>query len=86
MCNAGKLNEARELFHSLPAKGLKIDVYTYNIMIKDLCKEGLLVDAEELLMNMEEDGCSPNECTYNVFVQGLLRRYDISRSIKYLQI
>lgn len=55
-------------------------------MIKGLCKEGLLDDAEDLLMMMEENDYSPDGCTHNVFVQGLLQRYDISRSTKYLQI
>ena len=37
-------------------------------------------------MKMEENCCPPNKCTYNVFVQGLLRRYEISNSTKYLML
>jgi hypothetical protein len=44
----GLLIEARELFNTLPTKGLQADVWTYNIMIKGLCKEGLLIEAWEL--------------------------------------
>ena len=48
LCNAGKLIAARELFYSLPAKGLQPNVRTYNIMLKGLCKEGLLEEASEM--------------------------------------
>ena len=53
LCNAGKLIAARELFYSLPTKGLKPHVWTYNIMIKGFCKEGLIDEVSELLEKMD---------------------------------
>ncbi|PNX68361.1 pentatricopeptide (PPR) repeat protein [Trifolium pratense] len=69
-------------FVRLLVKGLSFDSYTYAIMIGGLCREGLLDDTEEFLRKMEENGCTPNACSYN----GLLRKRDILRSRKYLQI
>uniref|UniRef100_A0A2N9GIN2 H(+)-exporting diphosphatase n=1 Tax=Fagus sylvatica TaxID=28930 RepID=A0A2N9GIN2_FAGSY len=57
------LMTARELFYSLPTKGLQPTVPTYNIMIKGLCQEGLIDEASELLEKMDENGCSPNDRT-----------------------
>ena len=37
-CNVGELTTAREIFSGLPAKGLKPNVWTYTIMIKDFAR------------------------------------------------
>ncbi|KAL4602077.1 hypothetical protein ACB092_10G026300 [Castanea dentata] len=84
-CNLKKLTTARELFYSLPTKGLQPDVPTFNIMIKGLCQEGLIDKACELLEKMG-NGCSPNDRTYNRIIQGLLQHNETSKVTKYLQI
>ena len=70
MCNAGKLTIAREMFNSLPTKGLQPNVRTYNIMINGFCKEGLLNEARELFEKMDKNNCSLN--------QGFLQQNEIS--------
>uniref|UniRef100_A0A2N9EBU1 Pentacotripeptide-repeat region of PRORP domain-containing protein n=1 Tax=Fagus sylvatica TaxID=28930 RepID=A0A2N9EBU1_FAGSY len=84
--NVGKLTTAREVFYSLPTKGLQPNVRTYTIMIKGLCQEGLIDEASELLEKMDENGCSPNDRTYNRIIQGLLQHNETSKAMKYLQI
>jgi pentatricopeptide repeat protein len=84
MCNAGKLTTAKELFNSLPTKGLQPNVQTYNVKV--LCKEGLLNEARELLEKMEENGCSPNHFTYNIIIQGFLQHNETSWVVKYLKM
>ncbi|GLT72722.1 hypothetical protein SLA2020_446300 [Shorea laevis] len=86
MSNAGKLSTARELFNTLPTKGVQANVRTYNIMIKGLCKEGLLNEARELLEKMDENGCSPDHFTYNTIIQGFLQHNETSWAVKYLQM
>jgi pentatricopeptide repeat protein len=75
MCNAGKLTIAREMFNSLPTKGLQPNVRTYNIMINGFCKEGLLNEARELFEKMDKNNCSLN--------QGFLQQNEISWAVKY---
>ena len=84
--NAGKLTTARDLFNTLPAKGVQANVWTYNIMIKGLCKEGLLIEASELFEKMEESCCSPDHVTYNTIIQGFLQHNETSWAVKYLQM
>jgi pentatricopeptide repeat protein len=78
MCNAGKLTTARELFNTLPTKGLQADIQTYTIIIKGLCKEGRLKEARVLYEQMDENGCSPNHVTYNTIIQGFLQHNETS--------
>jgi pentatricopeptide repeat protein len=85
MYNVGKLMIGRELFNTLPTKGLQANVRTYNIMIKGLCKEGLLIEAMELFEKMEENGCSPNDFTYNTIIQGFLQHNETSWVVKYIK-
>jgi pentatricopeptide repeat protein len=84
MCNVGKITVARELFNTLPTKGLQPSVRTYNIMIKGLYKEGLLNEARKLFEKIEENGCSPNHVTYNTIIQGFLQHNEISWVVKYI--
>jgi pentatricopeptide repeat protein len=76
LIDVGKLTMARELFCSLPMKGMQPNVRTYAIMIKGLCQEGLIDEASELL----------DDCTYNTIIQGLLQHNETSKAKKYLQI
>ncbi|KAL0357439.1 UNVERIFIED_CONTAM: hypothetical protein Scaly_1429600 [Sesamum calycinum] len=74
LCKAGKLDNARSLFSSLPSKGLQPDVVTYGAMIKGCCQEGLLEEAKNILMNMKLKSCFPNSLIYNVIVRGFLAK------------
>jgi len=85
MCNAGKLTTARELFNTLPTKGLQANIWTYNIMIKGLCKERLLKEAMVLFEQMDDNGCSPNHVTYNTIIQGFLQHNETSWVVKYIK-
>ncbi|XP_059441423.1 uncharacterized protein LOC132173823 isoform X2 [Corylus avellana] len=73
MCNAGKPTIAREMFSSLPTKGLQPNDRTSNIMINGFCKEELLNEARELFEKMNKNGCSPDHFTYNIIIQGFLQ-------------
>ncbi|XP_059441427.1 pentatricopeptide repeat-containing protein At1g64100-like [Corylus avellana] len=86
MCNAGKLTIAREMFSSLPTKGLQPNDRTYNIMINGFCKEGLLKEARELFEKMNKNGCSPDHFTYNIIIQGFLQHNETSWAVKYFQM
>uniref|UniRef100_A0A7N2L574 Pentatricopeptide repeat-containing protein n=1 Tax=Quercus lobata TaxID=97700 RepID=A0A7N2L574_QUELO len=86
MRNAGEFTTAREIFSSLLAKGLQLDVWTYTIMVKGFCKEGLIDEVIELLEKMEGSGYSPNEHTYNTIIQGLLQHGETAKAMKYLKM
>ncbi|XP_059444414.1 pentatricopeptide repeat-containing protein At1g64100-like [Corylus avellana] len=86
MCNAGKLTIAREMFNSLPTKGLQPNYRTYNIMINGFCKEGLLNEARELFEKMNKNGCSPDHFTYNIIIQSFLQHNETSWVVKYFQM
>ncbi|KAE9452975.1 hypothetical protein C3L33_15119, partial [Rhododendron williamsianum] len=73
---AGKIEDARKVFSTILAKGLKPNVKIYNTMISGLCKEALLDEAEELLLQMEGDGCPPDDVTYNIVVRAFLKSGD----------
>jgi hypothetical protein len=54
MYNARKLTTSREMFSTLPTRGLQRNVPTHNIMIKELCKEGLLNEERSYLRKLRK--------------------------------
>jgi pentatricopeptide repeat protein len=72
-CKAPYLDEARELFDEMLAKGLTPDVYTYTALINGYCSQGETAKAEDLLQEMMDKGMKPNALTFSVFNQKTLR-------------
>ena len=86
MCNASKVDDAWELFCSLPLRGVKLNVKTYTVMISGLCKKGSLSEAGMLFRKMGEDGIVPNDCTYNTLIRAHLRGGgDLATSAKLIE-
>ena len=75
---------AWELFHSLPHKGLLLNVVTYNIMINGLCKKGELEKTNRLLLDMEEKGCIPTEVIFATLMRGFIHNNEKSKAVELL--
>ncbi|CAL5031121.1 unnamed protein product [Urochloa decumbens] len=65
-CKAAYLDEARELFDEMLAKGLAPDVYTYTTLINGYCSQGETAKAEDLLQEMMDKGLKPDVLTFSV--------------------
>ena len=85
LCNVGNLTVVRELFYSLPVKGLQPNVRTYTITLKGLCKEGLIEEAC-VFEKMDGSSFSPNNHTYNTIIQGLVQHNETPEAMEYLEI
>ncbi|RCV29688.1 hypothetical protein SETIT_6G032300v2 [Setaria italica] len=72
-CKAAYLDEARELFDEMLAKGLTPDVYTYTSLINGYCSQGETAKAEDLLQEMMDKGMKPDALTFSVFNQRTVR-------------
>ncbi|KAF2619208.1 hypothetical protein F2Q68_00041720 [Brassica cretica] len=80
-----KVDDAWDLFCSLPLKGVKPDVKTYTIMMGGLCRKSSLSEANMLFKKMGEDGIAPDDCTYNTLVRARLRGSDKSNSVELIE-
>jgi pentatricopeptide repeat protein len=72
-CKAEYLDEARELFDEMLAKGLTPDVYAYTALINGYCSQGEIAKAEDLLQEMTDKGMKPDVLTFSVLHQRTLR-------------
>ena len=61
-------DEALELFHSMPKKGTKRNVATYNAAISANKKAGNAKGALQLLASMKKEGLKPVRITYNAAI------------------
>ncbi|CAG7867024.1 unnamed protein product, partial [Brassica rapa] len=80
-----RVDEAWDLFCSLPLKEVKPDVKTYTIMIGGLCKKGSMSKAGLLFKKMGEDGIAPDDCTWNTLIRAHLRGGDLATSAKLIE-
>lgn len=66
LVQAGRLNEALEIFQSKKAlEGYVPDVFRYNMLIGRLLRQNRLEDVSDLLLEMKEGGISPDKVTMN---------------------
>ncbi|XP_057719374.1 pentatricopeptide repeat-containing protein At2g26790, mitochondrial-like [Arachis stenosperma] len=86
MCQDGKLEYARSLFHLFIKKGFTPDLITYTIMINTYCRMNYLQKAHELFKDMKRKGIKPDVVTYTVLLDGNLkanlRRHSLSPNLK----
>jgi len=71
LCNAGRFDEAFDLFDRMRRAGLRPDKYTYTALIKACTHEG---DVQELLYDMQERGVRADVVTYNTIMQSLCNK------------
>ncbi|KAL4375028.1 hypothetical protein AHAS_Ahas05G0240800 [Arachis hypogaea] len=71
LIKGGRLENARHIFQKLFLRGYRPDIWTYNIMINELCKKRLLKEALAYLSKMEDNVCSIDIRTYNIIIYGL---------------
>jgi pentatricopeptide repeat protein len=75
---------ARELFASIPARGLVPSVETCVLMMTNLIKQGLLEEADDIFSSMVNAGFDPDSRLLNHVVRALLNKHEIVRAGNYL--
>ena len=69
--NAGRSDEAFEVFNAMKQAGIKPDKFTFTSLIKS-CE--LPIDMQELLYDMKDKGVKPDIVTYNTMIRTLCDR------------
>jgi len=65
--SAGDLSRARQLMAEIRMLG-KLDIITYNTILKGYCSLGDMHGARDLLSEMESNGMPPNEVSFNCLI------------------
>ena len=69
------MERAFEMYQSMERAWLKIDVYTYGVLICCLCSDGNMKDALKLFKLMvEEKGLKPSDQIYDMMICGYCRQ------------
>ncbi|MBA0765839.1 hypothetical protein Gotri_014960 [Gossypium trilobum] len=84
-CNAGRLEEACELFQAMKGQGFSPNVVAYFMLLEGICKHMSTRKALELLGEMDKAGrnCSPNVITYTFVIKSFCEK---GQTIKALRI
>ncbi|KAJ6875894.1 hypothetical protein NC652_035311 [Populus alba x Populus x berolinensis] len=61
------------------ARGVKLNLFTYNALVKGVCKFGDMEKANALLNEMIMVGIKPDTQTYNNMIEGYLKEQNTSR-------
>ncbi|KAL0388114.1 UNVERIFIED_CONTAM: putative pentatricopeptide repeat-containing protein, mitochondrial [Sesamum radiatum] len=69
----GQIDKARKLLDSMPGRGLKPSIISYNSLINGYCKKGKVEEAWRLFLEVPQKGLDYNVVTYNTMLQGLFR-------------
>lgn len=69
--NAGRSEEAFEVFSAMKQAGIKPDKFTYTSLVNSCSKP---IDMQELLYDMKEVGVKPDIVTYNTMIRTLCDR------------
>ncbi|GFP95292.1 pentatricopeptide repeat-containing protein at1g19720 [Phtheirospermum japonicum] len=81
-CQAGKINEARELFESMQNEGHEPDVVTWNLLIKSCNQFGKCDVAMALMNEMESFNIKPDVYTWTSMISGFARNNRKSEALK----
>ena len=84
LLKGSRMEEAKDLFDGIWAKGLVPDVVTYSLMIQKLIEEGSLQESDDLFLSMEKNGCAADSRMLNAIVRSLLQKGDVPRAGTYL--
>ncbi|CAI9781251.1 unnamed protein product [Fraxinus pennsylvanica] len=78
-----RIEEARELFDLMEAKGHKRNVVSYTVLINGYCKCQKVEEAMRLFKEMVSRECKPNVITFTVLLAGLfqVRKVEDARTI-----
>ncbi|PPD69638.1 hypothetical protein GOBAR_DD33477 [Gossypium barbadense] len=84
-CNAGRLEEACELFQAMKGQGFSPNVVAYFMLLEGICKHMSTRKELELLGEMDKAGrnCSPNVITYTFVIKSFCEK---GQTIKALRI
>ena len=78
LANAGRFDEAIDLFYIVKKLGMKLDKYTYTAMVKTVSGD----DAEELLYDMREQGVVADAVMYNTLIKSLCDQRNFAVALK----
>ncbi|KAB2036882.1 hypothetical protein ES319_D03G033300v1 [Gossypium barbadense] len=85
-CNAGRLEEACELFQAMKGQGFSPNAVTYSVLLEGICKYRSTEKALELLGEMEKAGgnCSPNVITYTSVIKSFCEKGQTIEALRIL--
>ena len=79
LANAGRFDEAIDLFYIAKKLGMKLDKYTYTALVKAAVTGD---DAEELLYDMREQGVDADAVMYNTLIKSLCDQRNFAMALK----
>jgi pentatricopeptide repeat protein len=82
LCDVGLLNRVQ----SLRLEISEHNVYTYTIIICEMCKRGMVDKAHELFHQIEKFGYVPSVVTFNVLINGLCKANKLEEAIHLFSI
>ncbi|CAN1844942.1 Pentatricopeptide repeat-containing protein At5g18950 [Linum perenne] len=82
LCMNGEMDDALNLFRSLPEKGIAPDRVSYDALILGFCKEGRPAESRKLLEELLALGLQPSASTYCPLIVNLCLSGDIEEAIK----
>lgn len=83
LCKAGKWREALALIEK---EEFKLDTVIYTQMISGLCEASLFEETMDMLSRMRSSSCIPNVVTYRIFLCGCLRKRQLGRCKRILNM
>ncbi|XP_015874838.3 pentatricopeptide repeat-containing protein At5g46100 [Ziziphus jujuba] len=85
LCTIGNVNRAFQLYLSMRTRGITIDAFTFDSLVKCFCKKGDLHKAARIVDEMLHDGCVPDEETWSSVVSGFWDRRKVREAAELLQ-
>jgi len=82
--NAGRYNDAVEIFERMPTDGVRRNVTTFNAMLTSLGRQRRIRDMEAMFLSMQRAGILPNETTYSGLITSHGNIGNIDRALELL--
>ena len=76
---ADKMSECFKLFEHMISNGLIPTIFTYNVLLDNLCKKGYLVPAYKIFHDFKGTGKFPDTISYTILIHASARKGDLSK-------
>lgn len=78
----GDMEKALAFYKRMGKERVKLDVFTFNILINGYCKSGEFEMALGVFREMKERGCEPNVVSFNTIIRGFFGKGKVEEGVR----